>query len=600
MPISRQQRRSAQRNNVEQAQKTIYHNIVAHQYDLAKRHIEANPHINLNLTVGAVFGSEIRKSGITLDISDIEKFTPLIFAIISNNEEFALYLLNQGVAYDTNFEEIGTPLYLAIQLGYSRIINALLQKPDINLNRQTPAKVSYLTLSIGVEDYLTARKLIEKGVNPNAESEEGITPLLAACFADPINAEFVQFLIKQGADINQRIKGLNISFLTLFIIMQKLDFVKLFLEKGAKPNLEQTFHPLQLLLAYPNDRMKSQELAILKAFIEHKVDLEHITDKRKEYDLSALHLAAAFNKRDIIRYLLDGKLVDPNIKGYITMRSKKLEHTITVSNWTPLHSASSPGRSMVMVKQLLDKGAKPLNVDSLGCMPLHWAAYSDNYAHTIHLEQLQKLQETDLLNIIRLTRVEKNKGIQRISINTIDENFLSMQAETEGARALIVRVLLETENGKQALYHQDQEGELPLHKAVYHIANVSHIQESALRIVKALLKADTKKSTVHTVNQDGETPFHVLAHSISDNTLLNETIEKIIIQLIEAGADPDLENKAGQTPFSIMPEAAQALIQKQKISDHRAQALTTRSTFFRSEAEESTKEIVAKTARLAL
>jgi ankyrin repeat protein len=193
MPISRQQRRSAQRNNVEQAQKTIYHNIVARQYDLAKRHIEANPNINLNLTVGAVLGSAIRKGGITLDISDIEKFTPLIFAIISNNEEFALYLLNQGVAYDTNLEGIGTPLYLAIHLGYARIINALLQKPDINLNRQTPAKVSYLTLSIGVEDYLTARKLIEKGVNPNAESEEGITPLLAACFAEPINGSLFNF-----------------------------------------------------------------------------------------------------------------------------------------------------------------------------------------------------------------------------------------------------------------------------------------------------------------------------------------------------------------------------------------------------------------------
>jgi ankyrin repeat protein len=255
---------------------------------------------------------------------------------------------------------------------------------------------------------------------------------------------------------------------------------------------------------------------------------------------------------------------------------------------------------MVTVKTLLDRETKPLNTDSLGCMPLHWAAYSDDCTHTIYLEQLKNLEKADLLETMQITRDEKDKEIQRIRINTKHEKFLSIGVEMEGARALIVRVLLETENGKQALYHQDQEGELPLHKAVYHIANVSHIQESALRIVKALLKADTKKSTVHTVNQDGETPFHVLAHSISDNTLLNETIEKIIIQLIEAGADPDLGNKAGQTPFSIMPEAAQALIQKQKISDHRAQALTTRSTFFRSEAEESTKEIVAKTARLAL
>lgn len=200
-------------------------------------------------------------------LEDIEGITALHLAIYNNNIDVANLLLN---VMDRDFVESNIGLHVAAQSGHNEMVKLFLNFfIDININALSFTAVNnegvtaltiaieegfteiarfliengalfsrtsgYDEISIAVknEDIEMVKLLLEKGVDANQVSENGVSLLHIAI--NNLDFDLANLLIHSGADLNQLYKN-KIPTLQLAIKVDSLEITNLLLETGANPN----------------------------------------------------------------------------------------------------------------------------------------------------------------------------------------------------------------------------------------------------------------------------------------------------------------------------------------------------------------------------
>ncbi len=185
---------------------------------------------NKNLEVVKLF----LVSGMNPDLKDSALGTPLFWATKENDTAMVKLLLDYGAQIDFRSTEFNaTPLMCAIVFKSFEVANLLIEKgadiKAVDNNQTTVLGYSLLTcdtilinriLNLGVDINSTSGKepiiaaavrtynpdvvklILERGANPNAKTESGVSPLFIATVDTMCDVEILKLLIEAGADVN--------------------------------------------------------------------------------------------------------------------------------------------------------------------------------------------------------------------------------------------------------------------------------------------------------------------------------------------------------------------------------------------------------------
>ena len=193
-------------------------------------------------------------------------------------------------------------------------------------------------------------ELLDRGADPNARTEGGMTPLHRAAWGG--KAEVVALLLDRGANLNVLDK---FRATPLHLAVGHAEVVALLLDRGADPNARTEGGETPLHGAASVG--KAEVVALL-------LDRGANIDARDRHRAGAtpLYLAAARGEAEVVALLLD-RGADPNAR--------------TDNAETSLHTAVAfyyPDDYPEVAALLLDRGADPNARDWIGETPLHRAA----------------------------------------------------------------------------------------------------------------------------------------------------------------------------------------------------------------------------------
>ena len=179
---------------------------------------------------------KVRKPGPRYDSSMTFKGSLLIIAVGIDLPLIIQYLLEAG-ANPNFYDGEATALYMAVQSKRDRCLECLLQHPATDPNIPNGHGLSPLLLACHMGQIATARILIAKGANPEAQFSDGSTPLHVA--AEQNHLEIVQLLLEIGADPFQQRKDGRTPIL-LACAFGSLPMVKTMCEKIANQSEKDT------------------------------------------------------------------------------------------------------------------------------------------------------------------------------------------------------------------------------------------------------------------------------------------------------------------------------------------------------------------------
>lgn len=174
----------------------------------------------------------------------------------------------------------------------------------------------YAPLSIAIDtiNYNFVKKLIAKGANVNARSDNCGSPVIKTAAASVCYPRFnrnkeialdtVRLLIKNGADINARNCVGRTALLTAVDCSEK-DLVDLLLSNGANANVLTNGNILPLHQAIYMSR-KNESLEIIKSLIEAGAN-PYVKNSEKEYGKTAIELAEEYKDKQLLRILMQSK-----------------------------------------------------------------------------------------------------------------------------------------------------------------------------------------------------------------------------------------------------------------------------------------------------
>ncbi|XP_024025168.1 uncharacterized protein LOC21407303 [Morus notabilis] len=167
------------------------------------------------------------------DIKDANKRGALHFAAIEGKTEVCKYLLEElKLDVDTRDEDGETPLIHAARQGHTDTAKFLLEHgadPSIASNLGATA----LHHSAGIGDIELLKYLISKGVDVNSQSDSGTPLIWAAGHAQP---DAVKVLLEHKADPNAETDD-NITPLLSAVAASSLPCLELLIQAGAKVNI---------------------------------------------------------------------------------------------------------------------------------------------------------------------------------------------------------------------------------------------------------------------------------------------------------------------------------------------------------------------------
>ncbi|XP_056168520.1 uncharacterized protein LOC115690822 [Syzygium oleosum] len=186
-----------------------------------------------------------------VDPKDVEGETPLHLAAGSRHIETTKYLIDRGAdSAIPNNDGLTVLHYFAgsgksnsVTFGNIEMMNFLLSK-GVNIDCQSSSG-SPLFYSAGCAQLDAAKFLLEHHANPNAETVDRLTPLLASVTIKSL--ECLKLLIQWGAKVNVTFPGGGTP-LHVAAFMGKPDIISCLLEAGADPNVrdENGKPPIQL------------------------------------------------------------------------------------------------------------------------------------------------------------------------------------------------------------------------------------------------------------------------------------------------------------------------------------------------------------------
>ncbi|GLT80881.1 hypothetical protein SLA2020_522920 [Shorea laevis] len=180
-----------------------------------------------------------------VDSKDEDGETALLHAARQGHTLTAKYLLEQG-ANPTLASELGaTALHHSAGIGNIELLTYILSK-GVEVDSQSDAGTPLIwAAGHGQED--AVRVLLEHHANPNADTEDDITPLLSAVAAGSVTC--VDLLVKAGANVNITAGGATPMHIAADL--GSLELINCLLKAGADPNVidEDGQKPIQVAAA---------------------------------------------------------------------------------------------------------------------------------------------------------------------------------------------------------------------------------------------------------------------------------------------------------------------------------------------------------------
>lgn len=211
----------------------------------------------------------------------------------------------------------------------------------------------HLVLRMRCPDEEFIREILDLGFPVNVKNDKGQTPLhYALMYKNSETLSIVKLLVDRGADLNDPFYGLennNCPREVIEFLVEKGPSV----EKLNKYGINTSLLHKALLMHNP--------FVVIKVLLDKGVDVHAVNP----FGISALHIAARFKRKDVIKELLK----KPNIN------IDAVDH----QGYTPLLRAiTSPESDFQTVKILLEAGADIRKETNLKEQPLHLAASTCN------------------------------------------------------------------------------------------------------------------------------------------------------------------------------------------------------------------------------
>ncbi len=397
--------------------------------------------------------------------------------------------------------------------------------------------------------------LIDAGAHINKHNYCGDAPLHVGLNKD-VSIDLIEFLIKQGADVNQP----SNTMFPLHIAIEQNNFpaVKLLIEKGAKVNSrsgrwdsldhaikKEAEDILAYLLAHGAEvnqkniidgiplhfALNNYYFGIAKILIVHGAPIE----TRDQDGRTPLHLASLFNCTEIAQMLLERK-ANVNVQD-------------TWGN-TPLTLAVSGNERFDMVKLLLSYGANPniLNQECLDAL-MNFGNASDYDFETFKIlveygADIFHITSEDQLSLLHVLYHPMSKEMQDQIIEIIQfllKKGLGINRQSDLGTPLIISAYWGQEKITAFLLQQgadislcNAKGDTALHSVMYN--------DQGKAVIETLLNHGV---TVNAQNNKGNTALHILfeRHYHQDSLL------DILFIMRKHGANFLLKNNDGLTPF---------------------------------------------------
>lgn len=448
---------------------------------------------------------------ININASDMEGYTSLHRAIVNNDLNTVMELLKNenidvnsklGIEVSIDGWYLGgaTPLILASYLGYTDIVNALIEKGvDVKAKDDVDGCMAiHLAAANGKNDVINILLDVDAS-NINYVDNRGNTPLHWASMKD--RADTVSLLIENGADIEAKDID-NWTALHYAAAFASLQTVEALVDNGADKN--SLTKDGNIPVNYAKDETIKTYLSGGKIGREDTEEVVEEETKETAADETAENTETSETiTEDELNNELDttqnGSIVDPTV---VDLDPKQLELLIAVKN-----------NDIIAVNALLKENVNPNFVDEEGYSPLHRAVLNNNL---------------DVVNVL-LSYKDIDTEIKLPYEASVDDWYLGgatpLLVASYTGNADIVNALIEA--GSDIRAKDDIDGATTIH-----IASANGNNE----VINILLNKDN--TLINEADSMKDTPLHWA--SIKNQT---DTISLLLAN----GADTKLANSDGNT-----------------------------------------------------
>ncbi len=166
-------------------------------------------------------------NGYNSNIEDNKNMTPIFYAVISNHNEIASLLIEQGANVNQKAEILFdssdiTPIFLCQSASMAKLLM------ESGANSKYRTEEGWWTALHFVRNAKVAKILVEYGATPDATTKGGITPLHQA--SGEGRTDVVAFLIEKGVNINSELRGGQ----TPLLRAANEEIASILIRKGAK------------------------------------------------------------------------------------------------------------------------------------------------------------------------------------------------------------------------------------------------------------------------------------------------------------------------------------------------------------------------------
>lgn len=444
---------------------------------------------------------------ININASDMEGYTSLHRAIVNNDLNTVMELLKNenidvnsklGIEVSIDGWYLGgaTPLILASYLGYTDIVNALIEKGvDVKAKDDVDGCMAiHLAAANGKNDVINILLDVDAS-NINDVDNRGNTPLHWASMKD--RADTVLLLIENGADIEAKDID-NWTALHYAAAFASLQTVEALVDNGADKN--SLTKDGNIPVNYAKDETIKTYLSGGK--IGREDSEEVVEEETKETAAENTETSETITEDELNNELdttQNGSIVDPTV---VDLDPKQLELLIAVKN-----------NDIIAVNALLKENVNPNFVDEEGYSPLHRAVLNNNL---------------DVVNVL-LSYKDIDTEIKLPYEASVDDWYLGgatpLLVASYTGNADIVNALIEA--GSDIRAKDDIDGATTIH-----IASANGNNE----VINILLNKDN--TLINEADSMKDTPLHWAS-------IKNQT--DTILLLLANGADTKLTNSDGNT-----------------------------------------------------
>lgn len=446
---------------------------------------------------------------ININASDMEGYTSLHRAIVNNDLNTVMELLKNenidvnsklGIEVSIDGWYLGgaTPLILASYLGYTDIVNALIEKGvDVKAKDDVDGCMAiHLAAANGKNDVINILLDVDAS-NINDVDNRGNTPLHWASMKD--RADTVSLLIENGADIEAKDID-NWTALHYAAAFASLQTVEALVDNGADKN--SLTKDGNIPVNYAKDETIKTYLSggkIGREDTEEVVEEETTETEETTENTETSETITEDELNNELDTTQNGSIVDPTV---VDLDPKQLELLIAVKN-----------NDIIAVNALLKENVNPNFVDEEGYSPLHRAVLNDNL---------------DVVNVL-LSYKDIDTEIKLPYEASVDDWYLGgatpLLVASYTGNADIVNALIEA--GSDIRAKDDIDGATTIH-----IASANGNNE----VINILLNKDN--TLINEADSMKDTPLHWA--SIKNQT---DTISLLLAN----GADTKLANSDGNT-----------------------------------------------------